>query len=460
MSSRSGKQHHHERGSVVVLAAVVIIVLLGILALAIDLGYLYSGRTQLQNAVDAAALAGVSMRRTALDESETNNLTRQYAIEFAARNEVRHSDDPAQNAVTLAAGDIDLTHVNSLPQRLVINHTLNLPTFFAGTLGFSGVNTAARSEASLIPVDGGTGTISGGEVYDGSPQVVSGCWRPLLIPDTFFDASGKVHHLGEVVNGVRRELQAGDFYRSRFAGGTRNRHPYIDAWDPNNQLTPGTPTQDSITSVRDAGTADPQTNVLGQQIILTPDAIIRTIDFENSNCCQGRFYTQQTTAFPIESNTFWGYCGSVRVGQYVTTVGQDISSQLLRLRNASFAKATADSNKLLNYGYVISTCAGSSPCSFQLPNTFPNIIPVLMCNPFDAYRNPIANGEFEITNIGIFYVEAAAFVSSSPGKRGGLLLVGRFLREVMTGGTPLDSENAVANPALLPASVRLVNMPQ
>ena len=47
-----------ERGTVVLLATATLLILVGMLALAVDIGYLMSGRGQLQNTVDAAALAG------------------------------------------------------------------------------------------------------------------------------------------------------------------------------------------------------------------------------------------------------------------------------------------------------------------------------------------------------------------------------------------------------------------
>ncbi len=46
-------------GTVIVLVAVLLVVLLGCVALAVDIGYLYVARTELQRAADAGALAGV-----------------------------------------------------------------------------------------------------------------------------------------------------------------------------------------------------------------------------------------------------------------------------------------------------------------------------------------------------------------------------------------------------------------
>ncbi len=53
------KQKVHQRGAIAVLVAVTLAMLLGFTALAIDVGYLFVVRNELQNAADAAALAGV-----------------------------------------------------------------------------------------------------------------------------------------------------------------------------------------------------------------------------------------------------------------------------------------------------------------------------------------------------------------------------------------------------------------
>ena len=46
------------KGTIIVMVAVMLVVLLGCVALAVDIGYLYVARAELQRAADAAALAG------------------------------------------------------------------------------------------------------------------------------------------------------------------------------------------------------------------------------------------------------------------------------------------------------------------------------------------------------------------------------------------------------------------
>jgi len=71
-----------ENGSVAIITAVVLVfVLLGIAALAVDIGRQASAKNELQNAVDAAALAGaIELAKDGQAEVETQ------AVEAAERN--------------------------------------------------------------------------------------------------------------------------------------------------------------------------------------------------------------------------------------------------------------------------------------------------------------------------------------------------------------------------------------
>lgn len=72
------------RGIAVVYIALILVALLAITGLAIDIGYMYFAKTQLQNTADAAALAGASL----LDgtKSTLQMAAREEAKKFAARN--------------------------------------------------------------------------------------------------------------------------------------------------------------------------------------------------------------------------------------------------------------------------------------------------------------------------------------------------------------------------------------
>jgi len=50
----------NNRGATAIVVAISLIILIGFLAFAVDIGHLFVARNQLQNAADAAALAGAS----------------------------------------------------------------------------------------------------------------------------------------------------------------------------------------------------------------------------------------------------------------------------------------------------------------------------------------------------------------------------------------------------------------
>ena len=68
------------KGVVIVLVTVVLLALVGFIALAVDVGMIYTAKNELQNAVDAAALAAA--RGLSTDQATA----RQMAIEYAAKN--------------------------------------------------------------------------------------------------------------------------------------------------------------------------------------------------------------------------------------------------------------------------------------------------------------------------------------------------------------------------------------
>jgi hypothetical protein len=74
------------RGAIVVVTAFLLITLLAFAALAIDAGYMYMTRVQLQRTADAAALAAASQVNLRGNEAEMTHAAEQAAIEFAKKN--------------------------------------------------------------------------------------------------------------------------------------------------------------------------------------------------------------------------------------------------------------------------------------------------------------------------------------------------------------------------------------
>ena len=84
------------RGATIAVVAVSLTVVLGMAALVIDLGHIYNCRTEMQNAVDASALAGASGLHI------NNGEARDRAVASAASNTL------ATEAVTLAHSDVEI----------------------------------------------------------------------------------------------------------------------------------------------------------------------------------------------------------------------------------------------------------------------------------------------------------------------------------------------------------------
>ncbi len=84
------------RGAILVFMAITLVLLLGFLALAVDMGYIYASQTKLQATADAAALAAISGASVGPDEM------RARAVEYALKNNVYG------NGVILEPSDVEL----------------------------------------------------------------------------------------------------------------------------------------------------------------------------------------------------------------------------------------------------------------------------------------------------------------------------------------------------------------
>lgn len=76
----------HERGATIVIVAVVLTVLIGVGALAVDLGFAYLQRTNLQKAVDSGSLAGARVLYQNEGQSINAQLAKQHAEEIVQSN--------------------------------------------------------------------------------------------------------------------------------------------------------------------------------------------------------------------------------------------------------------------------------------------------------------------------------------------------------------------------------------
>jgi Flp pilus assembly protein TadG len=159
---------HGQRGAVLIWFALLLPVLMGFAALAIDVALIYQTRIELQNAADAAALAG-ALSVTGPDtkgkynyQTGTNNASALARTNFVRRIYrvtqitpepgawVLTSASPAWIATTTpAAGQVPAIRVTIL----LSSNGGPLPLFFAPVLGFANSNfqvtaIAARSQAN------------------------------------------------------------------------------------------------------------------------------------------------------------------------------------------------------------------------------------------------------------------------------------------------------------------------
>jgi len=159
------------RGNILALTAVLMIVLLGFVALAVDVGYLYTVRNELQRTADAAAIAAAMelADRDGNAGTETHDLlsvtARNKAVQFASLNPVVNSSP------TLASDDVVVGYISnpknpasplvSTPTGLLPNAVTvrvqrtssvngNVPLFFAKALGMSETSGLAEATAALV----------------------------------------------------------------------------------------------------------------------------------------------------------------------------------------------------------------------------------------------------------------------------------------------------------------------
>ncbi len=123
-------------GQTLVTVALLLVVLIGFLAVAIDVGNLYAQRRFMQNAADAAALAGA--RALALGEAED-----------LVRGEVD------KYALTVNGGQVCAAQIESTAITVTVGKSF--ATYFAGVVGVPSLTVAASAAAEYEPAGAGTG---------------------------------------------------------------------------------------------------------------------------------------------------------------------------------------------------------------------------------------------------------------------------------------------------------------
>lgn len=189
MRRRNRLPNRQRRGAVMVLAAILMIVILGMVAFAVDFGYLTIARTELQRNADAAAIAGCwdlmddSPPGATADLTAEIALARQSAAQYVTANSVCNSSvNVSSNSANASGGDIvignldnpslassSLTFTNPNLFNAVQVHVSKsasangvVPLFFGRIFGMEGQALDAQATAALlnnisgfqVPVDG------------------------------------------------------------------------------------------------------------------------------------------------------------------------------------------------------------------------------------------------------------------------------------------------------------------
>lgn len=139
-----------ESGAVAVVVALSIVVLVGMAALAVDAGYLYSVRRQLQTAADAAALAGC---RVMIEDGSEGEILAEARVYAEDENAVR----PADSAVMVM--DPPDTVVDFDEQSVQVTVTKESPLFFARIFGASNTPVVAKAKAKVAYLTGIRGIV-------------------------------------------------------------------------------------------------------------------------------------------------------------------------------------------------------------------------------------------------------------------------------------------------------------
>jgi Flp pilus assembly protein TadG len=131
------KKNHFERGQALIVVALVIVGLVGMVALAVDVGNVFSDRRRAQNAVDAAALASAYARIKGGDVIGA-------ALESAAQN--GYDNNGVSNIISVYTPPRDGPHAGDIEYIQVII-TSNVTTYFARVVGTSQVTNTVQAIA-------------------------------------------------------------------------------------------------------------------------------------------------------------------------------------------------------------------------------------------------------------------------------------------------------------------------
>ncbi len=155
-----------DRGSVMVVVALAMTAILSMVALAVDIGMLFSARGEAQRVADAAALAGAGAFLECADCPWTADVAVDHAVEYGAYNTVR------DEGVEILPDDVEVdmtTNRVTVVVRRTADRGSAVATWFARVFGVEEVDIAARATAEAAPAGAAT------------------CLKPFTLPDAWDD---------------------------------------------------------------------------------------------------------------------------------------------------------------------------------------------------------------------------------------------------------------------------------
>lgn len=129
-----------ERGQTLAIVAVMLVGLVGMLALVVDMGNIYTQRRQMQNAADAGALAGA--RALALSQGA--------AAAEAAVADLTGRNGATTYSSTIAARDVTVTARRSFPTYFA--SAIGIPTFTVQAVAQAGYRSPRSLRDDLVPL--------------------------------------------------------------------------------------------------------------------------------------------------------------------------------------------------------------------------------------------------------------------------------------------------------------------
>jgi hypothetical protein len=134
------RQQKNERGQALVIVLLALTALLGMAALAIDVGHAYFAQRTLQSSADAAALAGA---QAIPDTAAATALAEEYSGEAGQKNARDNVPGVVANVTTECRPGAACNPVNAV----VVEQTASVPTWFARIFGIDSFDVHARAVA-------------------------------------------------------------------------------------------------------------------------------------------------------------------------------------------------------------------------------------------------------------------------------------------------------------------------